>query len=52
MSFLIYIKNLQGRSISIRVNSNDKIMDGKRKYREAGGLNNPDPQWKFCSQIL
>lgn len=52
MTFSIYIKNLQGRSTKISVNSYDKIMDGKRKYREITGSSNADPQWKFGSVVL
>ena len=52
MSFSIYIKNLQGKSVMINVKDNDKIMDGKRKYREKIGSQNPDPQWKYGSQVL
>lgn len=52
MSFNIYVKTLEGRSTMITVSANEKIMDGKRKFREITGSSVPDPQWKFGSQVL
>jgi hypothetical protein len=51
-SIRIYIRNLEGRSFQITVNTYNTIKEGKLIYKNASNSDNEDPQWKFGYQVL
>lgn len=50
----IYIRNLEGRALEIKVNTNDTIYQGKTTYyhNSDSSISISNLQWKFGSQVL